>query len=88
MREEPPKKPRIGQVQAEFEIWEAIQKWAESTEEGNPHAIQWLATVMNWLDGVLDAKEVHHTRVAQLEKWWKKQTCLHTRAQEQCANRQ
>ena len=71
VREEPPKKPKIGKLHTE-EVWKAVAKWAESTEEGNPHAIQRLAAVMGWLDGVLDTQEVQKARLAQLEKLWKK----------------
>ena len=36
VREEQPKKPQIGKLHAE-EVWKTVAKWAESTEEGNPH---------------------------------------------------
>jgi hypothetical protein len=51
---------------------ENVAKWAESTEEGNSHAIQRPAAVMGWLDGVVDTQEVQKARLAQLEKLWKK----------------
>ena len=39
---------------------------------GNPHAIQRLAAVLDWLDGVLDAQEVQRARLRQLEKLWER----------------
>lgn len=72
VRDEPPKKPRIDAVGTNEEVWKAIERWAESQEGGNPHAIQRLAAVMEWLDGVLDAQEVQKSRLAQLQKLWKK----------------
>ena len=71
VREEPPKKPRIGTLHKD-EIWTAVEKWAESMEEGNPHGIQRLAAVLDWLDGVLDAEQVQKARLAQLDKLWQR----------------
>ena len=56
VREEPRKKSKIGKLHAE-EVWKTVAKWAESTEEGNPHAIQRLAAVMGWLNASLTFKK-------------------------------
>ena len=62
---------RVDAVQQQHaDTWKAVEKWAESMEEGNPHAVQRLATLLDWLDGVLDAQEVQKVRVSQLEKLW------------------
>ena len=51
---------RVGAILAE-DLWRRIQQWADS----GPFAEQRLATVMEYLDGVLDPKLVKEAREAQ-----------------------
>ena len=70
VRAEPPKKARMSNINKMEDIWLKIEQWANSEEPTNPFAQQRLASVCEWLDGVLDPAEVGKAREAQLRKLW------------------
>ena len=72
-KSEPSKKAKLGKVHASHDlqrVWEAVEQWANATDADNPFAQQRLATVCDWLDGVLDPEQVRQAREAQLAKLW------------------
>ena len=67
------KAPRLEAILAE-DLWRRIQEWADLEEPrnmGNLFAEQRLATVMEYLNRVLDTKLVKEARETQLRKLWK-----------------
>ena len=77
VRADPPKKQKVGEIQR-HDVWLKTEAWADSQEESNPFARQRLASVCEWLDGLLDPSEVRKARLTQLRKLWDRKAFVPT----------